>query len=69
VLENHLKSQPKGEVGPWLVGGKFSYADLAFVPWQNYAGQLTDIKEYTVTADWLERMKARASVKKTLEEQ
>ncbi|KAI8934954.1 hypothetical protein NX059_008620 [Plenodomus lindquistii] len=34
VLEGHLKKQPKGEDGPWLVGGKFSYADLSFVPWQ-----------------------------------
>lgn len=37
VLDGHLKSQPKGADGPWLVGGKFSYADLAFVPWQHMA--------------------------------
>jgi glutathione S-transferase len=69
VLENHLKSQPKGEDGPWLVGGKYSFADMSFVPWQNYASQLTDVKEYTVVADWLERMKKRAAIKKTLDDQ
>jgi len=35
VLDGHLKKQPKGADGPWLVGDKFSYADLAFVPWQH----------------------------------
>lgn len=34
VLEGHLQKQDKGQDGPWLVGNKFSYADLAFVPWQ-----------------------------------
>lgn len=37
VLEEHLKKQEKGEDGPWLVGNKYSYADLAFVPWQYMA--------------------------------
>ena len=69
VLENHLKSQPKGADGPWLVGGKYSFADMSFVPWQNYASQLTDVKEYTVVADWLERMKKREAIKKTLDDQ
>jgi glutathione S-transferase len=27
VLEGHLAKQPAGEDGPWLVGGKMSYAD------------------------------------------
>jgi glutathione S-transferase len=42
---------------------------MAFVPWQNYATGLTDVKEYTVVADWMERMKKRPAVKKTLDEQ
>lgn len=67
VLEGHLKKQPKGSDGPWLVGGKFSYADLSFVPWQNYAGDLTDVKEYTEVKAWLERLKAKAGIKKVLD--
>lgn len=67
VLEGHLKKQPKGSDGPWLVGGKFSYADLAFVPWQNYAGDLTDVTEYTEVKAWLERLRAKAGIKKVLE--
>jgi len=27
VLETHLSQQPAGQDGPWLVGGKMSYAD------------------------------------------
>jgi len=27
VLETHLSKQPAGQDGPWLVGGKMSYAD------------------------------------------
>lgn len=27
VLETHLAKQPAGQDGPWLVGGKMSYAD------------------------------------------
>lgn len=69
VLEGHLKSQPKGADGPWLVGGKYSFADMAFVPWQNHASQLTDVSAYPVVVDWLERMKKRPAIKKTLDDQ
>jgi glutathione S-transferase len=69
VLEQHLKSQPKGEDGPWLVGGKYSFADMSFVPWQGYASQLTDVSEYTEVAAWLEKMKTRKAIKVVLDEQ
>jgi glutathione S-transferase len=69
VLEGHLKKQEKGADGPWLVGGKYSFADMAFVPWQNYAKDLTDVSEYTEVAAWMERMKARRAIKFTLDEQ
>jgi glutathione S-transferase len=69
VLEGHLKSQPKGEDGPWLVGGKYSFADMSFVPWQGYASTLTDVSEYTEVAAWLERMKKRSAVKLVLDDQ
>jgi glutathione S-transferase len=66
VLEGHLKSQPKGEDGPWLVGGKYSFADMSFVPWQGYASTLTDVSEYTEVAA---RMKKRNAVKLVLDDQ
>jgi glutathione S-transferase len=68
VLEGHLKKQEKGVDGPWLVGGKYSFADMAFIPWQNYASTLTDVSEYTEVAAWMERMKARPALKKVLDE-
>ncbi|KAF2023904.1 glutathione S-transferas-like protein [Setomelanomma holmii] len=70
VLEGHLKKQEKGTDGPWLVGGKFSYADLSFVPWQNivtrYFKDLNDLSEFEEVTGWLERMKARPALKKVL---
>lgn len=70
VLEEHLQKQEKGSDGPWLVGGKFSFVDLAFVPWQNtvgsYLGDNIDLSEFKAVADWLERMKSRAAIKKVV---
>ncbi|KAF1852035.1 glutathione S-transferas-like protein [Cucurbitaria berberidis CBS 394.84] len=70
VLESHLKKQEKGADGPWLVGNKFSYADLAFLPWQNIVinmmGEKVDLTEFTETAAWVERVKARPSIAKVL---
>ncbi|KAH9875381.1 hypothetical protein J1614_004873 [Plenodomus biglobosus] len=66
VLDAHLKTQPKGEDGPWLVGGKFSYADLAFVPWQYSVkammAEVVDTSEYTEVTGWLERMMKREAI-------
>jgi glutathione S-transferase len=35
-LEEHLARQKvdADSDGPWLVGNKFSYADIAFISWQ-----------------------------------
>ncbi|KAK4128923.1 glutathione S-transferase [Parathielavia appendiculata] len=76
VLEAHLAKQKDehgakdGFDGPWLVGNKLSYADLAFVPWQNYvplvykeAGQEFNEAEYPLVTEWLAKMNARPSVK------
>ncbi|KAJ4368758.1 glutathione S- transferase, nitrogen catabolite repression regulator [Neocucurbitaria cava] len=77
VVEGHLKKQrASGEEGkdegPWLVGGKFSYADLAWFSWQNLTMELlaakVDLSEFTETAGWIGRMKARPGFKKVLEE-
>ncbi|KAH6618845.1 glutathione S-transferas-like protein [Boeremia exigua] len=67
VLDGHLRAQEAGEDGgKWLVGGKCSYADLAFLPWQVWAGKVlgdtTDLSEFTEVAAWVERMGAREKV-------
>ncbi|KAF1829455.1 glutathione S-transferas-like protein [Decorospora gaudefroyi] len=70
VLDGHLKKQEKGVDGPWLVGGKYSYADMAFVPWQFFARQLSDkvdLSEFTEVAAWVEKMMKRESVGPVLE--
>ncbi|ORY01047.1 glutathione S-transferas-like protein [Clohesyomyces aquaticus] len=68
VLEGQLEKQKgAGGDGPWLVGGKFSYADLSFIPWQDIAPKVVkgfNADEYPVVKDWMERMTSRESVKK-----
>lgn len=75
VLETHLAKQKElyagtdGFDGPWLVGNKLSYADLAFVPWQQWVdGELSRTGEfnkadYPLVTEWLAKMLARESVK------
>lgn len=58
----------------WLVGGKISYADLAFVPWQNGARSALsdegyDEKEFPHMTAWLKRMAERPKVKELIEAQ
>jgi len=65
VLEEHLKKQPKGADGPWLVGGKYSYADMAFLPWQQMIGLLkphVDLSEFTEVAGWVGRISQQKGV-------
>jgi glutathione S-transferase len=66
VLEAHLKKQDQGQDGPWLVGGKYSYADLAFVPWQQIVTAIlkesVDLSEFTEVQGWMERMMRRQAV-------
>jgi glutathione S-transferase len=59
--------------GPWLVGNKLSYADLAFIPWQRAAetalvAEGFDPDAFPYVKDWLERMTGREDVKKVLDE-
>ncbi|KAI0535918.1 glutathione S-transferase [Xylaria digitata] len=75
VLEGHLAQQKaKGgsSDGPWLVGGKATFADLAWYMWQALiAGDFLDnaIKydDYPNVRDWLERVGSRPSVKLAVE--
>ncbi|KAL2014509.1 hypothetical protein VTN00DRAFT_2034 [Thermoascus crustaceus] len=55
----------------WLVGGKYTYADVAFFPWFDlvswFAGDGIDIaKEFPNLSAWLEKIKARPAVAKVL---
>lgn len=75
VLEGELARQKEahgakeGFSGPWLVGNKLSYADIAFYPWQSAAGRfLGEDSEYKVAnfphvKEWLEKLGARESIK------
>ena len=72
VLDAHLAEQ-KGDNGPWLVGNKMTYADLAFVPWQRLitfvaAKEEYDADKYPHMKKWLDHMLELDSVKKAIEE-
>ncbi|KAL4860388.1 hypothetical protein BDV12DRAFT_205121 [Aspergillus spectabilis] len=70
VLEKALSGRE------WLIGGKCTYADLAFIPWQTMLGFMLgegwDEKEFALqfpqTTAWLERMRQLPAVKKVLAE-
>ncbi|KAF2014066.1 putative glutathione S-transferase 1 [Aaosphaeria arxii CBS 175.79] len=68
VLETHLKAQKtNGEDGPWLVGDKFSYADLAFVPWQVLSSVLLvedglDLSPFPTVQRWIDNLKKRPAI-------
>lgn len=60
-----------GGDGPWLVGGKLTYADISFIPWYCWMEWFLDdeefrLEEYPLVKDWLDRMRARESVAKVL---
>lgn len=74
VLDKVLSENAKaGGDGPWLVGGKYSYADIAFVPWQSLVTKLVSTEEYnpddypTVKA-WLNKILERPAVQAGLGE-
>lgn len=61
VLNKHL------ETHEWLVGEKMSYADLSFVPWQQYAEKLFEGEkdfavEFPRLQQWLHTMRSLESV-------
>lgn len=80
VLELHLERQKEefggqeGFDGPWLVGNKLSYADLAFVPWQVGADKIFgesgqfDEAEFPLVKAWLAKLKERESIKAAMGE-
>ncbi|KAK4246141.1 glutathione S-transferase [Corynascus novoguineensis] len=77
VLERYLESQKtktnsnSEDDGPWLVGGKLTFADISFIPWYCWMEWFLDdeefsLDEYPTVKDWLDRMRARPSVAKVL---
>ncbi|KAK5940904.1 glutathione S- transferase, nitrogen catabolite repression regulator [Knufia obscura] len=77
VLEAQLARQETehsgkaGFDGPWLVGNKLSYVDLAFLPWQKLITafvekDLYDEDKYPHLKGWLGKMVAREKVKDVL---
>jgi glutathione S-transferase len=61
----------EGSDGPWLVGGKMTYADIGFIPWYCWMEWFLEeeefsLGEYPVVKDWLDRMRAREAVDKVL---
>jgi glutathione S-transferase len=77
VLEGYL-AQKKADAGdshgPWLVGNKLSYADLAFIPWQwMMVSGLIDKDEYDQNnfphvTEWYGKMTSRDAVKTAIKE-
>ncbi|KAK7751510.1 hypothetical protein SLS62_006597 [Diatrype stigma] len=72
VVEGWLRKQidegTGGADGPWLVGGRISYADIAWFMWQKtLAVKLSedfDEDEFPLVKDWLERLLKRPAVSK-----
>ncbi|CAM1501336.1 Fc.00g104980.m01.CDS01 [Cosmosporella sp. VM-42] len=75
VLEFFLAQRAKVSQrngGPWLVGDKCSYADLAFITWQRtiafiLAKEDYDLDNYPYVKDWLDRMALREGVKAAMD--
>lgn len=68
VLEGVLEKKKDEDNGPWLVGGKCSFADLAFVPWQQMpaytgGGDGVSLDGFPVVKEWTGKMLAREPVK------
>jgi glutathione S-transferase len=78
VLENYLLKQKEqygnGNGGPWLVGDKYTFADLAFAPWQTIVEIVVkpedgySLDEFPTVKDWVARIKSRKAVSKVFED-
>ena len=63
ILDKRIK-----ENGGWLVGDKFTIADIASFTWVNFAfwGEI-DLKEFPNLEEWLDRINGREAVKRGLD--
>ena len=68
VLDAVLKQKREaGEAEPWLVGGKFSYVDLLFIPWQKMMAMVLtkeehDLDKFEELKGWFDRMEKREDI-------
>ena len=74
VLEGWLEKQKQehgdsaSSDGPWLVGNKYSYADIAFIQWQRVIAMVTAKDQYNLdnfphVKEWLGKMTSREAIK------
>ena len=77
VLEGHLAKQKQeysgsaNSDGPWLVGNKFSYADIAFIPWQHLISPMLEKDEFDAdkfpnVKEWIGKMVSRKAIESVL---
>lgn len=69
--QKEINSENLGD-GPWLVGNKLSYADIAFIPWQTAAHKAFvedgfNSDEFPNEKEWFERMTSREAIKAVLD--
>ncbi|KAJ8119597.1 hypothetical protein ONZ43_g3487 [Nemania bipapillata] len=73
VVEGHLAAEKaKGSEGPWLVGGKITYADISWYMWQAVitvvlGDDIINYAEYPNFKEWLDRLAARPAIKRAVE--
>lgn len=73
VVEGHLEKQKaKSGDGPWLVGGKLSFADIAWFMWQSAIPKALEegavnYDDFPLVKAWLARLGELPSVKRALE--
>ncbi|KAF2477673.1 glutathione S-transferase [Lindgomyces ingoldianus] len=75
VVEGHLSGRKTDTStgGPWLVGDKFSYADLAWIPWQDLTARMMpkeafNADDFPAVKEWMDKMTSRPAVKKVMDE-
>ncbi|KAJ5583211.1 hypothetical protein N7535_001831 [Penicillium sp. DV-2018c] len=78
VLDSWLSKQKEANAenigdGPWLVGNRLSYADVAFIPWQSLTRSMFvedgfSADEFPTEKEWFERMTAKAPIKALLDD-
>ncbi|GAB7347563.1 hypothetical protein MBLNU459_g4452t2 [Dothideomycetes sp. NU459] len=65
VLNDRLKVQKAARLGLWLVGGKYTIADLACFSWVNWAEWAgVDTQPYPEIVEWMEAINARPATVK-----
>jgi len=66
--EGHGTQESSGTQGPWIVGDKFTIADLACFSWINWAEWAgVDVSEFKHVKKWLDTINERPAVKRGLD--